>query len=61
MLKLGRTTQIMGKHGPEIRNNNGERLIEACASFNLIIGETVFPHEEIHGTWTSSDQRTQTK
>ena len=38
----------MGKEGCGSVNNNGERLLEFCTTYDLVIGETLFPHCEIH-------------
>lgn len=48
---------IMGNHGlGNARNNNGERLVDLCASHRLFIGGTKFPHKNIHKyTWESPD------
>lgn len=44
--------RVMGKHGTGIRTDNGDRLIELCMKYNLIIGGTIFPHKDIHKfTW----------
>lgn len=34
--------QIMGKHGLGTFNDNGELFMDACATYNLVIGRTVF-------------------
>ncbi|XP_043069109.1 craniofacial development protein 2-like [Drosophila bipectinata] len=34
---------IMGRHGVGTRSNNGDRLIDLCQTFQLVIGGTVFP------------------
>lgn len=48
--------QIMGKHGMGTRNNNGERFIEFCQTFQLVIGGSIFPHKDIHKyNWTSAN------
>ena len=50
----------MGKHGlGHTRNDNGERLVELSANHNFFIGETSFPHFDIHHkyTWQSPDGR----
>ncbi|XP_044573682.1 craniofacial development protein 2-like [Drosophila ananassae] len=50
---------IMGKHGVGSRSNNGDRLIDLCQTFQLVIGGTVFPHKEVHKyTWTSPNGHT---
>ncbi|XP_070132539.1 craniofacial development protein 2-like [Drosophila bipectinata] len=37
----------------------GDRLIDLCQTFQLVIGGTVFPHKEIHKyTWTSPNGHT---
>jgi len=47
-------SQIMGKQGCGVKNNNGERLIDLCQTFQLVIGGSLFPHKNIHKyTWTS--------
>ena len=47
---------IMGKHGVGIRNENGMKLCEFCATNELLITGTFFPHKTIHKlTWTSPD------
>ncbi|KPU74548.1 uncharacterized protein Dana_GF28206 [Drosophila ananassae] len=50
---------IMGKHGVGSRSNIGDRLIDLCQTFQLVIGGTVFPHKEVHKyTWTSPNGHT---
>ncbi|XP_073811664.1 uncharacterized protein [Musca autumnalis] len=52
-------SHIMGKHGMGIKNDNGERLIEFCQTFDMVIGGSLFPHKEIHKyTWTSPNGST---
>lgn len=41
-------TTVIGKHGEDIRNNNGKRLLDYCQVYNLIITNTFFEHKEIH-------------
>lgn len=50
-------TQVMGKEGLRSTcNNNGSRLIDFCATNQLFIGGTKFPHKDIHKyTWQSPD------
>ena len=41
------------------RSENGERFVEPCASNNMVIATTLFPHKDIHKhTWVSIDART---
>ena len=40
--------RAMGKEGCGNMNENGERLAELCAAYNLVIGGTIFPHRDIH-------------
>ncbi|GFR73268.1 craniofacial development protein 2 [Elysia marginata] len=48
----------MGIHGCGSINNNGERLVELCASNDLVIGGTLFEHPAIHKlTWYSHNGR----
>ncbi|XP_070138634.1 craniofacial development protein 2-like [Drosophila bipectinata] len=41
-----RLEPIMGRHGVGTRSNNGDRLVDLCQTFQLVIGGTVFPHKE---------------
>ncbi|XP_037930963.1 craniofacial development protein 2-like [Teleopsis dalmanni] len=51
---------ILGKHGLETRNENGELLIEACNDANLVIGGSIFPHKACHkSTSVSPDGQTE--
>ena len=51
--------RVMGTHGCGIINENGEKLIDFCATNNYVIGGTIFPHKSIHKlTWRSPDGRT---
>ena len=51
--------RVMGKHGTEIMNSNGERLIDFKEMSNLVVTGTIFPHKDIHkNTWTSPDGKT---
>ena len=52
--------RVMGKHGCGTMNDNGERLVELCSAYNLVIGGTLFPHLDIHKlTWCSPNGRDQ--
>jgi endonuclease/exonuclease/phosphatase family metal-dependent hydrolase len=54
------TEQIMGKHETGERNDNRERFIELCGSYNLVIGGSPFPHTECHKvTWVSLNKDTE--
>lgn len=48
---------VMGSQGlGQIRNDNGERLVDLCARHRLFIGGTKFIHKNIHKyTWESPD------
>ena len=50
--------RAMGKEGCGNMNNNGERLLECCMTYDLVIGGTLFPHPDIHKlTWCSPNGR----
>ena len=62
--KVGHDNQglerVMGKHGCGIMNENGEHLVDFCGLNNLVIGETLYPHKDIHKlTWVSPGGRSQ--
>jgi hypothetical protein len=62
--KVGSSNQgvqhIMGQHGMGEQNENGSLLIEFCASNDLVIGSTIFPHKTCHkATWVSLNQQTE--
>ena len=51
--------RVMGTHGCGLMNDNGERLIDFCATNNCVIGGTIFSHKAIHKlTWRSPDGKT---
>lgn len=37
----------MGKEGCGSMNKNGERLLEFCTTYDLVVRGTLFPHHEI--------------
>ena len=39
---------VIGVHGLGVMNDNGERFVNACATNNIVIGGSVFPHKRIH-------------
>ena len=39
--------RAMGKEGGSM-NYNGERLLAFCTTYDLVIGGTLFPRQEIH-------------
>ena len=39
---------MMGTHGLEQMNDNGERFADLCALNQLVIGGSIFPHKRIH-------------
>lgn len=44
--------KAMGREGCHMMNENGERLVELCSTYDLVIGGTLFPHTDIHKlTW----------
>ena len=46
------------KHNPDVRNNNGRRLVDFCNYNNLAITNTLFPHKKIHQyTWHHPGQK----
>ena len=48
----------MGKHGGERNiNDNGVRMIEFCIDNNLLIGNTWYPHKQLHKTTFVSETR----
>ena len=50
--------RAIGKDGCDSMNNNGERLLEFCMAYDLVVGGTLFPHREIHKlTWRSPNGR----
>jgi len=51
---------VVGHHGLHgERSENGERIVELCASNNMAIATIVFPHKDIHNhTWVSPDAPT---
>lgn len=49
----------MGKQGVGTRSDNGERFVELCNHYNMVIGGTLFAHKDIHKvTWFSNDGKT---
>jgi len=51
---------VMGRHGIGNMNEYGELFSELCASCDLIIGGTVFPHKTCHKvSWVSPDNITE--
>ena len=50
--------KAMGREDCGSMNDNAERLLEFCMSYDLVIGGTLFPHQEIHKlTWCSLNGR----
>lgn len=48
----------MGKHGAEeIRNGNGTRMIEFCINNQILIGNTFYPHKNIHQLTFIAEER----
>ena len=48
---------VVGHHGLHgVRSESGEHFVELCASSNMVITTTLFPHKDIHKhTWVSPD------
>jgi hypothetical protein len=40
--------KVMGNQGLGVMNKNGERLVNLCEGYSLVIGGTLFKHKEIH-------------
>ena len=52
----------MGKEGCGSMNNDGERLLEFCKCYGLVIGRTLFTHQYFHKlTWCSPNGKTRTR
>jgi len=50
--------RVLGKHGCGTINDNGDILVELCAAYNLVVGGTLFQHQNIHKlTWCSPNGR----
>ena len=46
--------EVIGRHGEETKNNNGQRLLRLCIMNELIILNTFYYHKDIHKlTWES--------
>ncbi|XP_063678514.1 uncharacterized protein LOC134814345 [Bolinopsis microptera] len=62
--KIGRDNSswsgvIGGESLHETSSNNGLRLLDFCAMYQLTVGGTLFQHKDIHkGTWRSPNGRT---
>jgi hypothetical protein len=49
---------VVGGHGEEVTNNNGERLIQICEHFSLKIMNGYYSHNDIHKyTWTHNTRQ----
>ncbi len=40
--------RAMGRQGCGVMNENGEKLLDFCSIYDLVIGGTLFPHKDIH-------------
>lgn len=56
----GGEERVVGHHGLHgEKSENGERIVELCASNNMTIATILFPHKDIHNhTWVSPDAPT---
>ena len=46
--------EVIGRHGEETKNDNGQRLLRLCIMNELIILNTFYYHKDIHKlTWES--------
>ena len=55
---LGDINSKVGNDNTNHDRANGERLLEFCTTYDLFIGGTLFPHQEIHKlTWCSPNGR----
>ena len=51
---------VMGRHGLGERNENGQLLVNFCASHDLVTGGTILPHKDCHRvTWVSPDHKSE--
>ncbi|RUS75817.1 hypothetical protein EGW08_016409 [Elysia chlorotica] len=50
--------RAMGREGCGSINDNGERLLETCTTYDYVIGGTLFQNQDIHKlTWCSPNER----
>ena len=48
----------MGREGCGTMNDNRERLLDICTTYDFVIGGTLFPHQDVHKlTWYSPKGR----
>lgn len=53
---------VMGRHGLGERNKNEQLFVDFCASHDLVIGGTIFPHKDCHKvTWVLPDHKTESQ
>ena len=51
---------VMGRHGLVEGTENGQLLVDFCASHGVVIGGTIFPQKDCHKlTWVSPDHKTE--
>ncbi|PIK44248.1 putative craniofacial development protein 2-like [Apostichopus japonicus] len=51
-------SRAMGRQGCGVMNENGEKLLDFCSTYDFVIGRTLFPHNDIHKlTWNSPNGR----
>ncbi|XP_072403197.1 uncharacterized protein [Diabrotica undecimpunctata] len=42
------SSDVLGQHGEQVRNNNGQRIIDFCRENDLIIMNSFFQHKDVH-------------
>ena len=50
--------RAMGREGCRTMNDNGERLMDMCTTYDFVIGRMLIPHRDVHKlTWYSPNGR----
>lgn len=37
---------VLGKYGEETKNDNGDRILNLCATNGMVVGNSKFPHKK---------------